>query len=214
MPRQKELTYTENKPFSKRLRELMTDENKTQTELAAFVGCTRQAISLYATGQSTPDIDILLKIAQYFHVSTDYLLGLTDVKTPDIDIRAICEKTGLSEEAIQNIFDARNNEPRNKFKRMPVLNSILETWSFFSLLSKIAQFIIANDYAVKKQALLDDDFFNNVESLEKKEYEISGISEEIFRDVSPHDVLLFQLHNQFEGIIHEVTKEELAKLAW
>ncbi len=37
---------------------------------------------------------------KYFSCSTDYLFGFTEVKSPDVDIRKICEKTGLSEQAV------------------------------------------------------------------------------------------------------------------
>jgi transcriptional regulator with XRE-family HTH domain len=106
MARQKEATYiTEQKLFPRMLRKLMNEKKASQAELSKFLGCTRQTISLYATGQSTPDIDILLKISQYFNVSTDFLLGITEVKSKDINVQAIHEKTGLSEEAITFLID-------------------------------------------------------------------------------------------------------------
>lgn len=49
-----------------------------QTELATYLGIKKTTISNYETGYSSPDNENLKKIAQYFGVSTDYLLGLTD----------------------------------------------------------------------------------------------------------------------------------------
>lgn len=48
--------------------------------------------------------------SQFFNCSTDYILGLTDVKTNNADIRHICEVTGLSEKAITNIVTINNDE--------------------------------------------------------------------------------------------------------
>ena len=63
------------KPFSLRLRELMDSTGTTQTVLAEAIGMTRQAVSLYAKGKSTPNIGTLMKIADFFGVSYDYLLN-------------------------------------------------------------------------------------------------------------------------------------------
>lgn len=100
MARQKKLTYiTANKPFPKALRELMDETDTTQPMLAESMGVTRQTISLYCNGQSTPDIDIFAKIADYFNVSFDYLLGKSESKKREnVDIN---KKTGLSDESIK-----------------------------------------------------------------------------------------------------------------
>jgi len=77
MPRKAEPTYiTEKYPFAKKLKWLMNERGTTQPQLAEYVGVTRQAISLYVTGQSAPDIYTAQKIAEYFDCSMDYLLGL------------------------------------------------------------------------------------------------------------------------------------------
>lgn len=108
MARKKEPTFiTEQKPFPQRLRLLMDERGVTQIELANFVGCARQSMSQYATGQSLPDINILLKISEFFEVSADYLLGKTEEKTVDPDIKKVCKYTGLSEAAVKNTRDIK-----------------------------------------------------------------------------------------------------------
>lgn len=89
--------------FATRLRELMSGNGTTQKDLAGVTGITRQAISQYMDGSVQPNIEKLYKISEFFEVSADYLLGLSDVKSFDIDIKAISEKTGLSEKST-NIF--------------------------------------------------------------------------------------------------------------
>jgi len=123
MARQKEPTWlTENKPFPKVLRELMNETNTTQPMLADFIGVTRQTISLYCTGQSTPDIDILVKIADYFNVSFDYLLGKSEAKKRE-NIN-ISDKTGLSEIAIETLADCYARDKSNSITR--TINALLE----------------------------------------------------------------------------------------
>ncbi len=61
-----------------KLVQLRTEKQITQTELGKILGVGKTTISNYETGYSTPDAEMLKKIATYFNVSTDYILGLTD----------------------------------------------------------------------------------------------------------------------------------------
>lgn len=92
------------KVFSSRLRELMKERNENQQTLANTLGKQRQTISLYATGGSNPDYETLKKIAEHYQVTTDWLLGMPSAtKEQDIDIAKVCDFTGLSEKAVENI---------------------------------------------------------------------------------------------------------------
>ena len=66
--------------FSKRLKELMSENKTTQQDLANKTNMTRQAISQYAVGSVLPNIEKLYLISQYFSVSTDFLLGLSNYR--------------------------------------------------------------------------------------------------------------------------------------
>lgn len=89
-----------NKPFPAALRALMEDRNISQKDLADLLGKTRQAVSLYCIGESAPDLEALVKIAQFFNTSTDYLLGLTH--DPSRQPSAI-DTLGLHPKAIDNL---------------------------------------------------------------------------------------------------------------
>lgn len=80
---------------------LLRGSHTTQQQLAEAIGCSRQTVSLYANGNASPDAEKLKLIADFFHVSTDYLLGLSKNKTTDIEIQKICSYTGLSDEAVE-----------------------------------------------------------------------------------------------------------------
>jgi len=92
-----------NNPFASRLRELMEIQGINQQTLADHIGVTRQAVSVYSLGISLPDIEKFEKIADYFDVSTEYLLGRSDVKRANIAKQAISETLQLSEVAIDKI---------------------------------------------------------------------------------------------------------------
>ena len=79
-----------NVMFPARLRTLMQKgidgKRVTQQDLATATGYTRQAISLYLDGSVLPNVEKLCAIAEYFGVSADYLLGLSDTSTSDKDV--------------------------------------------------------------------------------------------------------------------------------
>lgn len=92
-----------NSPFAKSIRELMCEQGTTQDVLAEKIGKTRQTISQYVNGISEPGYDTLIKIADYFNVSTDYLLGRTKTKSADETEQAVIAYTGLSEENVKTL---------------------------------------------------------------------------------------------------------------
>lgn len=91
--------------FASRLRELIKEKGITQQELSDGLGgiISRQTINKWTLGTTSPDIISAAAIADYFGVSTDYLLGRTEIKSVDEDIQIACKVTGFSEEAINKI---------------------------------------------------------------------------------------------------------------
>ncbi|AIY82224.1 helix-turn-helix family protein (plasmid) [Clostridium botulinum 202F] len=66
--------------FGDRLKELREDNGLRQTELADKLNLSRNAISAYETNTNEPNLDILVKFADIFNVSLDYLLCRTKEK--------------------------------------------------------------------------------------------------------------------------------------
>lgn len=62
-----------------RLRELRKEKGLTTTELGEIIGCSNPTITNYERGYRKPDPETLLKLADYFGVSVDYLLGRDEV---------------------------------------------------------------------------------------------------------------------------------------
>ena len=61
-----------------RLKELRKKKGISQLRLATELNTTQNTISRYETGEREPGIDELIKIADYFNVSVDYLIGRTE----------------------------------------------------------------------------------------------------------------------------------------
>lgn len=95
--------------FAQRIKELREDRGLSQGKLADELGISRGALSYYESYQRTADISMLVKFASYFGVTTDYLLGLSDVATTDADLKMICDATGLSEKTVKRIEKYKND---------------------------------------------------------------------------------------------------------
>lgn len=127
-----------NGMFPRMLRELldrhpMTGARTTLKELAEAVGIRQQTVSLYKNGETQPTPETLVKIAEFFGVSVDYMLtGISSQNKP------IHEELGLSEEAIGMLKIAKETEG---FDGMPTvldtLNSLLSDRDFYDFLDDV-----------------------------------------------------------------------------
>lgn len=93
--------------FATILRELLRVEKEDKgvklEDVAKALGVTRQSLAQYRDGNNIPDVVLLSRMADYFGVSTDYLLGRTSNKTTDANLKAVCDYTGLSDKAVENL---------------------------------------------------------------------------------------------------------------
>ena len=67
-----------------RIKQLRMQKGLTQTQLAERLGITKSMISAYECGLRYPSLDMLIKFANSFHVTTDYLLGIPSKQFLDI----------------------------------------------------------------------------------------------------------------------------------
>ena len=65
-----------------RLRNLREDSDMNQTQFAKYLGMSQTGYSKYETGENDIPTDILIKIADYYDTSVDYLLNRTDERKP------------------------------------------------------------------------------------------------------------------------------------
>lgn len=68
-----------------RIRQLRLEKGLKQIELCKILGVSQAALSGYETGNYEPDNEILIKIANFFNTTTDYILGISEKKrlTPE-----------------------------------------------------------------------------------------------------------------------------------
>ena len=79
--------------MGEKLKSLRIEKKLTQKQVADRIGLAISAVSSYESGTRYPSYDVLVKLARIFHVSTDYLLGMTDKRNIDV--------TGLRDNEIE-----------------------------------------------------------------------------------------------------------------
>ena len=110
-----------NKIIGQRINTLLAINNVKQKELAKELGVADNIVSYFVGGSRTPNIQQIIKISQFFNVSTDYILGLTDVSSTDAELKSICEYTGLNEKAILFLREIKDSAKYNT-----LINILLE----------------------------------------------------------------------------------------
>lgn len=65
-----------------RIRNLREDSDRTQKEVSEYLFCDQSLYSKYERGLREVPVNIIIKLAKLYGTSTDYILGLTDVKKP------------------------------------------------------------------------------------------------------------------------------------
>ena len=68
--------------YKLRIRDLREDHDKTQQNIADLLGTSQTMYARYERGASELPVRHLIRLAQYYHVSMVYIVGLTDNKTP------------------------------------------------------------------------------------------------------------------------------------
>lgn len=96
--------------MGEKLKSLRIEKKLTQKQVADRIGLAISAVSSYESGTRYPSYDVLVKLARIFHVSTDYLLGMTDTRNVDV--------TGLNDNEIElvsqlvDMLRSKNNDVR------------------------------------------------------------------------------------------------------
>lgn len=92
------------KIIGQRINAALARGNCKQKDLAKALGVTDNTISYFVSGARTPNTEQIIKIAQFLNVSADYLLGISNAPSVDLDTQALCKKIGCSEEALEGIL--------------------------------------------------------------------------------------------------------------
>ncbi len=186
-----------------RVSELRKDRGWKQNELADMIHVTRSQISRLESGE-TKNIgsDLLVSLAEVFHVSTDYLLGITPISTPkSYEI----SKLGLSEESVKRLL--------SKTVDADILNRMIEHKSFPNLCNTIRYYFEDTLLAgiMDRNTLLDlasgslRDYANmHPEKSDEIKHDIGLIKSQ---KLGAHEAELDKIRNLFMGIIRDIKSD-------
>lgn len=86
-----------------RFRELIDNSGVSRQVIADFIGCDVSTVTKHYNGDRNITVDYVIKYAEYFNVSSDYLLGISDTPTTNKDIQFICDYIGVNEKAVESL---------------------------------------------------------------------------------------------------------------
>lgn len=127
--------------------DLRNEKGLSQTELANKLNCNKQLISKLESGERSLSMTMLKAYADFFNVSTDYLLGLTGIKTKDTELKTVSEYIGLNEEAAEKLHEIgmRNKLTANS----DTLSALIEDVDFKYFLALLAAKMCADNSLTK-----------------------------------------------------------------
>lgn len=186
-----------------RLSDLMKDQKITQAELASKIGVAESSISRFLNGSKNKlTIEQIISIARIFHVSSDFMLCLTDV--PDKKNYDISE-LGLSAEAARNLYNGR--------VKPEVVSRLLENRRFAQLTNMIALYFdetMASGFAAQNQIL--QSLSSILLAAGKEQPDIRKASQQAAQTVALNKVPVYQsdltnIQNQFMAVLREIKKD-------
>lgn len=156
------------KKVGARINNVIASKDVKQKDLAKAIGVTDNTISYYLSGARTPNTEQIVKIAQYLGVSTDYLLGMSDIASNEPDIQMIGEYTGLSEKSIAELhFDLRDELHSSVFEG---LNSFIENERNIYFFNTFVDYCLCDNSLLVKNldyilnGNIDSSYFDNVDN--------------------------------------------------
>lgn len=95
--------------FAMRIKALREKKGLSCVQLAKELGVSSASLGYYERKERVPDIEVLNMFCKYYNVSADYLMGLSDVASLDIEKQKVANYLGLSEKAVDEIKKQTDN---------------------------------------------------------------------------------------------------------
>lgn len=189
-----------------RLQKILESFGKRQKDLAAYLGVPDNTISYFVSGKRTPNIEQIVKIAKYFHVSADYLLGLSYAETNDINVQFVCAYTGLDEEAVEHLNDYKDCNHYSFINELICKQTLISQIDFYS--NELDRALLFVDYFLNEEdpflhlpSLEDVDEYDQFEEepIEKKKLHAA------LSTIDRNDLLYFRIIEDFKNCLNEFT---------
>lgn len=125
------------------IKNIRTSNHLTQSDFGRILKCDRYRVADIERGKTTPTIEDIKLISKKFNVSCDYLLGVSDIKSVEIDNKAINKKIGLDDSSVEMLTKLKRHK-RYDFTIF-VLNYIISYPEILRLLTNYLFSFIYNE---------------------------------------------------------------------
>lgn len=186
------ISHEELNPFALRLKELIGAYSCIQEDIAKYVGVTRQGVGNWVNGTAVPDILTASRVADFFDVSLDYLIGKTSISSVDPELKAVCEYTGLDDNAVK-LLSQMNEEGKNGIVEKTLILDCLSYFVIWGMKDFISS-IINNYKELQKKEREKKQLKSDTENLQ------SAISEKNFESTQKYLKILDRISDIDEEI--------------
>ncbi len=201
--------------FGTRFKELLKKED--EGPLAEKLGlASTSAFRQWTNGYTLPTCENLYKISEYFNVSSDYLIGRTDVKSADIKIREMHDMTGLSNRAITNLMalysEAKAHSSNRAYRDQTwLINSLLEDMrSLFLIAFYASEYELIVNHNKGRSAEMDNKALEDdatVKEIYTRGYALFGPSFRFVFGETSSDLACFNCQQQFIGFVKSLSRD-------
>ena len=192
-----------SKKIGQNINTLLAEKRVKQKELAEYLKIPDNTVSYFVSGKRLPNTEQIVKIADFFKVSSDYLLGLDDTPTNDKDLAFVCKYTGCKDYVIKSLI------------KTPVivilLNNLLLSNEGFDF---IALAVHIEAYKRQHQGLI---YFMeqtiNSKSKWKSENDLNTLSTEYHSIINRYELTEYQIQKTMVSLLENYCKTETEKIA-
>lgn len=123
-----ENSRTINETIGLKIEELLESQGKKQKDLAEYLNINSNIVSYWCNGTRKPNIEQIIEISKYFNVSTDYILDVSQNKTTDTNLKAVCEYVHLKDDTVEALH---NNPLFKMFFDFALCSDVAEDFELF-----------------------------------------------------------------------------------
>ncbi len=121
-----------NNVLGYRIKTMLQEQNKSQLDLCREIDMRPTTLNSIITGdRENPRIETIVSIARGLNTSLDYLLGITDEPSTNINLQSVSKKYGLTSKSLNNIKETTRDIEGNQFsehlQRSQAINVLLES---------------------------------------------------------------------------------------
>lgn len=183
------------KTLAERLHSLIDEKLDTDYKLTIPIQCKQmnipyQTFNKYLNAISDCSITNLSIIADYYGVSTDFLLGRTNTRSPNTDIQAVCNTIGLSEKAIFLLQKWNQSNYYNSY-----ISAILENPEFERVLEEIG--VILVESRIEGKLYNNNNGIEDITVTQNEQMAKLWIVQKVFTEII-EDMSAAERHNTFE----------------